>query len=105
MNSAQISPGDNFSIFLGGATAPSAIYTSHLHCSVVSVTEKAVQVRAYNSRGVLGTTTCWFPRRALITWKGDDQYGWRCKLAHWFTFSEYTSRFVNFNSVDSGIAA
>lgn len=105
MNSAQINEGSVFSVSLGGCVAHSAVYTSILHCFVVSVTEKAVQVRAYDERGKLRDATCWLPRKAFVTWQGDDRYGWRCKLAHWFKAEGYTASFLERNANHSGISA
>lgn len=105
MTSTQINEGSVFSIFLGGAVAHSAVYTTMLHCRVVAATEKAVQIKTYAECGTLRDKTCWLPRKALVAWQGDDRYGWRCKLAHWFRVEGYTVRFIELNAISSGISA
>ena len=70
------------SIKIGGAIAPTAVFTSMIHCRIVEETEKAYQLKAYNmdSKNMeLSKHTCWIPKKALIKPKPipgiQDRYG------------------------------
>lgn len=105
MNSTELHEGSVFSISLGGCVAHNTIFTSMLHVCVVALTDKAIQVKSYSESGKLREATCWLPRKALVKWTGDDKYGWRCALAHWFTVTGYTANFINKYANNSGISA
>ena len=105
MNSADIKAGSVFSILLGSSVAPGAVFTSMLHAHVVAATDKAVQIKTYNEAGALRPATCWLPRKALVKWTGDDKYGWRCTLAHWFNAAGYTANFIDKYASNNGVSA
>lgn len=67
------------SIHIGGAACNSAVVVRMSHFSLVSETEKAIQLSN-------GKETIWLPKKALIASKGDDPY---YKLAKWFKPNSY----------------
>ena len=105
MNSADVKEGSVFSISLGGCVAHSAVFTWMRHAHVVTDTDKAVQIKTYSDGGTLREATCWLPRKALVKWTGDDKYGWRCTLAHWFNATGYTANFINKYASNNGVSA
>jgi hypothetical protein len=68
------------SIFLGGATAPSAVAVSHLFGRVAEVRDRAVRLEL-DPEGGGRPWTIWLPRKALVARKGGSG-GY--ELARWF---------------------
>lgn len=87
------------SIYLGGATCPTAVGVEFAHVENIAETEKAVQVRADDG------ATCWLPKKALLADKSTldhlpahlrEHYEAHpsYKLARWFKPDGYTCRFL-----------
>lgn len=88
------------SIYLGGATCPTAVGIEFAHLTNIAETEKAVQLRADDG------STCWLPKKALLVDKPAfpellpaDQLAYLAanpsyKLARWFKPDGYTCRFL-----------
>lgn len=82
--------GTQISISLGGAVAHSAVFSRMAHVTVVTATEKAVQVKGDNGQ------TCWLPKKALVA---KSEY---FKLAPWFKPSSWQSYFFEQNQSIGG---
>lgn len=83
------------SIHLGGAVTNSAVGVHMVHLTLVTETEKAIELSD-------GKYSIWLPKRALRPSKGDDPY---YKLAHWFKPSSFQDYVLNRTSRTSVISA
>jgi hypothetical protein len=87
------------SIHIGGVLAPTAVFTRMIHCRIESITDKAIQLRAYNMETKemeLSKQLCWIPKKALIKPQpipgiGEAHY---FKLAKWFKPEGFTEWFL-----------
>jgi hypothetical protein len=89
----------DISISLGGVVAMNAVFSRVIHCRIEQVTDKAVQLRAYDveTRNVqLSKHTVWIPKKAFVKPEpipgiGELSY---LKLAKWFRPEGFTEWFL-----------
>lgn len=93
MTSINFNEKELVSIVMGGAVGTSAVVVSMVHGTVISQTEKAVNLQLDNG------ATIWLPKAAL-TASGES-----FKLAKWFKPNEYQNRVLMNNRTFNGITA
>ena len=87
------------SISLGGAVTQTAVFSEMIHCRIEQITDKAIQIRAYNMETKnmeLSKYTVWIPKKALVKPQpipGIGQPEWY-KLAKWFKPEGFTEWFL-----------
>lgn len=81
IKAGDVRSGDDVAIFLGFATAPTAISVEHLFGVVAAATPKAIRLRLDAVRGA--TRNLWLPRRALVH-VSRDRIGVHARLARWW---------------------
>lgn len=80
--------GSQFSLFLGGAVAHSAVFSRMLHCKISSFTDKAVALVPLDGGGNSSKCVLWLPRKAITKKKlSNGMLPEWYSLAHWFQFN------------------
>ena len=105
----EINEGQDISIALGGATAPTAVAVTFVHGKVIAKTDKAVCVQAEICNGK--SVSAWFPRKALRYVESAEYraangalFAGYYKLAPWFRPKGWTCRFLEMTRVVSGVS-
>jgi hypothetical protein len=90
----SLNTGEDISIYIAGATAPSAVSVQMLHATVTKATDKAVYLTANDPQARNYGRGMWLPKRALHpvtqTHIGISVTTWR--LRSWFKPDRYQSR-------------
>ena len=97
---AVLDTGDRVSLFIGGAVGFDCVAVRMIHGTVVSGTEKAVEIEAETERG--NKVRAWFPRRSLLRPAGSTD---GLELAHWFNPTGWTAKFLDMTANVSGVSA
>jgi hypothetical protein len=89
----------DISIFISGAIAETAVFSRMIHCRIEQITDKAIQLRAYDMETKnmeLSKHSAWIPKKAITQAKNsatNENYDWY-KLAKWFKPEGFTEWFL-----------